>query len=140
MAEIDSQTQAAFAAANDWSKQILTLSTGILAATIALSDTLFGVLSDGEKALLWASWGLYLVSLLCGIWMLMALTGTMGQDTAPNAADIYGTNTRVPAFAQLVSFLLATIVLAIFGASTIGNEEKPATPANEAAPRISASS
>jgi hypothetical protein len=134
MAEIDSQTDAAFSAANDWSKQVLTLSTGILAATISLGDTLFGQLSGFEKALLWISWGLYVLAILFGILVLMALTGTMGQDAAPTAKDIYAKNTTRPALAQFGTFLLATVVLAVFGGFTVGNPDKPASTKDSAPP------
>jgi hypothetical protein len=132
MSELSSHTEAAFGAATDLSKQVLTLSTGILATTLALADTLFGVLSDTEKKLLWASWGLYGISLLFGIWALMALAGSLGQSTPPAASAIYKANARIPALLQFGSFLVATAVLAFFSASTIGNEEKP--PATTTAP------
>ena len=45
MTDIDSHADAAFTAANDWSKQVLTLSTAILATTISLGETLFGDLT-----------------------------------------------------------------------------------------------
>jgi len=125
MAGIDSQTEAAFAAASGWSKQILALSTGILTLTISLGETLFGDLSDWQKRWLWISWGLYLLSLVCGVWMLSALTGTMGQTTVPAARDIYDRSNKVPALAQAASFLLATLAIVIFGISAVGNPDKP---------------
>lgn len=136
MADLTTHSQAAFTAANDWSKQVLALSTGILALTISLGDTLFGVLSDGEKQLLWISWGLYLVSILGGLWVLMALTGTMGKTEPPAATAIYGWNVRISAGAQFLCFLLATGVLVAFGISTVGNPPKPDKEESSSAPPI----
>lgn len=131
MADIDTQTQAAFAAANDWSKQILTLSTGILTLTIALGETLFGDLSDKQKLLLWLSWGFYVASMIGSVWALSSLTGTMAKSPAPTASAIYASNNRIPAIAQLVTFIIATVIIVCFGISAVGNEEKP--PTNESA-------
>jgi hypothetical protein len=124
MATLDDQTKAAFTSASDWSKQILTLSTGIVTLTISFSDKIFGDLSDTEKWFLWIAWGLYVVSIVGGVWLLSALTGTLAKATAPTAASVYDTNTRVAAIAQVVCFVLATISIVVFGFSAVGNKDK----------------
>lgn len=128
MAELTDHAKQAFASATDWSKQILTLSTGILTLTISFADKIFGDLSNGEKWLLWIAWVLYIVSIIGGVWMLSALTGKLGGANPPVASDVYGSSTRRPAFLQLAAFVTATIVLVIFGFVSAGNQKTPDQP------------
>jgi hypothetical protein len=125
MTMFDEQAKAAFASAADWSKQILTLSTGIVTLTVAFADKIFGDLSTGEKAMLWTAWVLYLLSIVGGVWLLGALTGSLSSTTPPNASGVYASNTLPPALLQLGAFLLATIAIVAFGFSSVGNTKAP---------------
>ncbi len=78
---MDDQAKQAFTSANDWAKQILTLSTGIVTLTVAFADKIFGDLSDGERWTLWISWGLYVGSIIGGVCLLSTLTGTLARTT-----------------------------------------------------------
>jgi hypothetical protein len=128
----DDQAKQAFASASDWSKQILTLSTGIVTVTVSFSDKIFGPLSHGEKLFLYGSWVVYLVSILGGVWTLSALTGTLAGATEPSSSDVYKSNTRVPAIVQVVAFVLATISIVVFGILAAGNPAAKPAPASSA--------
>jgi hypothetical protein len=128
MATLDDQTKQAFTSATDWSKQILTLSTGIVTLMISFADKIFGDLSQGEKWFLYGSWVLYAVSIVGGVWFLSALTGTLASNSPVTQTDVYKANTRMPALLQLFAFILATVAIVVFGFLSAGNEEVPATP------------
>jgi len=110
---MDDQAKQAFTAASDWSKQILTLSTGIVTLTVTFSDKVFGELSNGEKGLLFTSWLLYLISILGGIWVMTTLAGTLAYDAEVGAGDVKESERQ--ALLQVVTFIAGTAFIAIFG-------------------------
>lgn len=116
---LDGRTEKAFVFASDLAKQLLTLATGILTVTITFGDKLVGQVTGWPRWLLGIAWAVYLVSLLCGIWMLMALTGSLAPITKPGEPSteptITGTNVRLPATLQIFSFLAATLFVVVFG-------------------------
>src|SRR5215468_10416340 len=85
--DFDIKDRKAFDFAADATKQILTLSTGILALTITFAKDILGAPGHWSRLLGW-SWILYLISILCGVWTLLALTGSFsssGQRTPPTS-------------------------------------------------------
>lgn len=123
MAAMDDQAKQAFTAASDWSKQILTLSTGILTVTVTFSDKIFGDLTDSEKGFLFVAWGLYLISIGGGIWVLTRLTGTLVADRQVVARDVYQSEKQ--AALQVWTFGAATVAIAIFGLLGVRNQPSP---------------
>lgn len=113
MAAMDDQAKQAFTAASDWSKQILTLSTGIVTVTVTFADKVFGALSNAEKGLLFTSWLLYLISILGGVWVMTTLAGTLAYDTEV-AADHVKQSER-QALLQVGTFIAGTAFIALFG-------------------------
>jgi hypothetical protein len=126
-ASMDDQAKQAFSAASDWSKQIMTLSTGIVTLTVTFSDKVFGNLSHTETWLLMIAWALYIISILGGIWVLTALNDKLVLDKPPVAADVLSAHFR--AGVQATTFVAATVVIAIFGFLTVSNDgsSPPAT-------------
>jgi hypothetical protein len=133
MPDLDDQTKQAFTSATDWAKQILTLSTGIVTLTISFSDKIFGDLSKTERWTLSVAWGLYVISIIGGVWLLSSLTGTLAAASPPTPAAVNATNNRVPALVQLLTFLAATIAIFIFGCMAVGNEKSDTEKAAAAA-------
>jgi hypothetical protein len=124
MATMDDQAKQAFTAASDWSKQILTLSTGILTLTVAFADKIFGHLSDTEKGFLFTSWLLYLISILGGIWVLTQLTSTLSFDRHVVPADVKQSEKQ--ASLQVWTFIAATAFIGVFGVLSVRNQPEPA--------------
>lgn len=89
--------------AADAAKQIISLSTAIIAVSVTLAGD---KLKNGSSTMLTVTWGLFLLAIFFGIWMLLGLTGNM----AKSAPDIYSTNIRLPWFLQISCFLLALIM------------------------------
>jgi hypothetical protein len=102
---LDDQTKAAFAAASDLAKQLISLSTGIVTLEVAFAGGLFkaGVPSLWQ---LKVSWVCLLLAIAAGIWELMAVTGTLAKAAAPASADIYKPNIAFPAVLQILAFLI----------------------------------
>jgi hypothetical protein len=104
----------AFSLAFDLAKQLITIATGILALTVTFRKDIAGGANKVEKWLKIA-WVAYLLSVLSGIWTMMALTGSL-MPTPPQAPVlIFEENVRRPAAAQVLFFLAATLSLILYG-------------------------
>lgn len=112
---MDEQAKAAFASASDTSKQLITLATALLALEITFGKDLIGEFDTVSKGLVAASWVLLLLSVVAGIWTLMALTGSLGGGAKPTAKSIFGRNVQFPAAAQIGLFLLGLVFTVCFG-------------------------
>jgi hypothetical protein len=122
---MDEREKKAFDFAADLSKQLITLSTGIVTITLLLSKDI-----AEPRAIAVAAWAFYLLSTLCGLWALMALTGTLAPinklkpktDVTVTSAQAVssvsnddegleiGGNVRKPAGLQIFAFGVATLL------------------------------
>lgn len=116
---MDEQIKLAFTFASDLSKQLITLSTGILAITIAFTKDIVKRVSAFGAFVLAAAWFFYLLSVICGIWVLMALTGTLAPLEHTISPLSLGENIRRPSAYQIFSFLIATLLIIIYGIISI---------------------
>lgn len=115
---MDDQTEKAFDFAQESTKQILTLSTGIIALTITFSnDFLISVPDEAKRYAMW-SWGLFLISILFGLWTLNALTGSLSKKNL--SLSIYDRNISFPSMLQIFCFLGGLIMTVIFGIKAAG--------------------
>ena len=113
---MDEQTKAAFASASDTSKQLITLATGLLALEITFAKELLdGNLDSTAKFLAGLSWALLLLSVIVGVWTLLALTGSLSSGTTPTPRTIFGSNVRIPAMLQILLFLGGLLLTVVFG-------------------------
>jgi hypothetical protein len=120
---VKTDTTAAFDAAADVAKQLITLATGVLALTITFAKDVTAN-TAAHKWVLIVAWIVYLLSILGGVWTLLALTGSLER----GKESIYGANVRVPAFAQVVLFLAATVLIIVYAALSLGTAATPASP------------
>ena len=109
------RTKAAFDAARDSSKQVLTLTTAVLALSITFIDKIVGLdtLTPGDRARLQWTWVIYGLSVLAGVWTLLALTGSTGSKAE---ANINAPNVRLPALLQMLTFVGGTAMFILFAA------------------------
>jgi hypothetical protein len=98
----------AFDFAADVAKQFITLSTGILALTITFAKDIGGGPSQGAPLLLGLSWVLYLLSIVAGVWTLMALTGELEPVGTAESPSTRRGNVVTPALVQIATFVCAT--------------------------------
>lgn len=141
MGDLDERAKKAVDAVSDLAKQLITLSTGVIAITISFAKDIFGGNTRGN-GLLMASWIVYLVCIIAGVWVLMAIAGTLdptnSETPAPAATDkrVLRGNVRFPAGLQVLAFVVATVLVALAGiAETRTPAPVPATPPASAAAR-----
>jgi hypothetical protein len=129
----------AFDFAADLTKQLITLSTGIVTITLLLSKDLVG-----PRVFALLAWTFYLLSTVFGLWALMALTGTLAplkRKMKPHAAvkpassaatdtevpfEIGG-NVRTPSALQIFAFGLATLFTLVYVIATFARPQKIVT-------------
>ena len=115
MTDLTDQTKAAFASAADWSKQLVTLSTGIVTLTVSFSDKLFANPSTTEKTLLWASWVAHLIAILAGVMVLGSLTGALAASGVPDQTQVNNSAIKLFARTQLATFGAGVVLIVAFG-------------------------
>jgi hypothetical protein len=93
--------------AYETTKQVITLSTGIIALTVTFAKE-FNVSESGLSVpvSLKISWLLYCASVIFGVWTLMAITGTLRElDKSDANSNQNGTNIRIPAGLMMIAFV-----------------------------------
>jgi hypothetical protein len=97
----------------DLTKQLLTLATAILTLTVTFSKGVTERVDRGAVWVLKTAWVLYLLSILAGIWTMMAIAGSaMPIDAqAKHSAD----SARLPSALQIVLFAVATLCVVVVG-------------------------
>lgn len=110
--------------AADVSKQLITLSTAIITVTITFSKDVLGGTVENRYWLL-AAWIAFIFTILCGIWTLMALTGSLEPiGNNENGTSINGKNIRLPAILQISSFIVALVLTITYGFKSINEDIK----------------
>lgn len=115
-------SEKAFDFAADVSKQLITLSTAIITVTITFSKD---VLEGGVENRYWllAAWVAFIITIMCGIWTLMALTGSLEPiSNNENGTSINGKNVRLPAILQVLSFIVALSLTITYGFKSINKD------------------
>src|SRR3954453_20892511 len=106
--ELDPRNDKAFAFAQESTKQLLTLSTAVLALTLTFLKDVAD--RDAPKWIISVAWIGFVVSIVFGIATLMTLAGNMeGKDNSSTQPSIYEGNTRILAGLQVLTFVLALI-------------------------------
>ncbi len=109
------QGKAAFSSASESCKQLITLSTALIGLEITFAKDLAKNLDLIGRILVGVSWGLFLTSVVFGVLTLLALTGSLGSNESPSGGAIYKSNIRIPAFGQVLLFLLGLLTTVTFG-------------------------
>src|SRR4051812_2056397 len=89
------------------SKQLIALSTGIVALTITFMKDIVRHVDRAARRLLLSSWCGYLLTVLFALWHLSALTGNLLSKTPP--ADVE--SAVLPAYLQMIAFFAATCLI-----------------------------
>lgn len=114
------EIQKAFDFAADLVKQLITLSTGIIALTVTFSKDIFADNCAFYTDWLISAWVAYLISIICGLWALMALTGTLDPPKRQGAIkSIQGANCRLPTLLQIIAFFVGTALTIIYASKSL---------------------
>jgi hypothetical protein len=115
---MDDRIKTAFASAQEATKQILLLATGVTTLTITFFDKFATSANDWSRGLMAVAWVLYLISVGGGVWTLLALTGSLeptGAASSWPAASIRSRNVVVPAAIQALGFFIGMLITVIAG-------------------------
>lgn len=102
-----------FEYARDCVKQLITLATGTIALAITFAKDFVGSASPLARTVALCSWSAFLLSVVFGVWALLALTGTIA---AGEGGTINDRNIRLPAILQILAFLVGLALTVLFGA------------------------
>src|SRR5262245_10756066 len=104
----------AFAAAVDSIRQVLTLSTGVIALVVTFHDKVLGTYDGGRKTVMIIALVAYLVSIVAGILALYAVTNALEDAGDANAANpsVKQPSIRNPTRVQFLFFILGVALLA----------------------------
>lgn len=108
-------------AAADTTKQIITLASGIVALTVTFAKEFKPANSELTVPYeLKAAWVFYGLSLLLGVAVLLAITGSLANPAHPNAqAGAMGSNVRIPSFLMIACFVIAFALTIAAGFSVV---------------------
>jgi hypothetical protein len=113
---MNDRSKAAFTAVADLTKQLLTITAGILTITVTFSKDLVTRLPDGDRWTLTTGWLLLVAAAAFGIWTLMALAGSLAHDLDGSASlSPYRANVLIPATLMIITFLAALVLIAVAG-------------------------
>ena len=112
---MDENVKKAFDFAQDTTKQLITLATGIIALSITFAKDFLGHVSDAARGWALASWGAMLVSIFFGLWTLLALTGSLQPNDPSIPSSTRGTNVVIPAALQILTFFVGLALIVVFG-------------------------
>jgi len=111
---MDRNIEKAFDFAQEATKQLIGLSTGVIALTITFLTDVVKTAPSGSEIFLQVAWVMYLVSIAFGIFTLQALTGQLERAEGEHPS-IYSDVIRKASMGQIISFGLALILPLIFG-------------------------
>ena len=109
----------AFTFAQDATKQLITLATGVIALTITFFHEFASSPSAESKRWIEWSWVVFVLSIVAGLWTLTALTASLEPKRKDPEPSIWGANVRVPSVLQIVLFLLAVVLTVIAGCTAL---------------------
>lgn len=124
---MDEREKKTFDFAGDVTKQIITLSIGILTLCIAFTDKLLPSSASSHVWLMFVALFLFTVSILSGILTLLKLTGILAKNPTTedkNDSPIYDCGTRLFSICQLSAFSLAIIFSMSFIGCSLCNKQQ----------------
>ncbi|MDP8258832.1 MAG: hypothetical protein P9L90_05375 [Candidatus Aadella gelida] len=98
----------------EMAKQILIIATGAIVLSLSLLSDVFG--GDAKKmGLLIASWGLFLITIICGIFFFQTMTGNMDRAGKIENFDINKKEIRITAILMNIFFVTGLTLFITFG-------------------------
>ena len=134
---LDPQTELAFTVASDVAKELITISTAVIAFSVTFAKDVAEGIKKGPRRILVASWVANLFSIGFGLLVLLLLTGILAPTSiAPKTPIEIDARVRVVAFVQLLTFVVGLVLMAIYGWFAL---RQPAAPVIQPPPPVSTS-
>jgi hypothetical protein len=122
----DDRRKKAFDFSADSSKQLITVSVGIIAFTITFSKDFIGNVGSGSKVLALIAWVFYFISVFFGLVTLNALTGQLEPgDESPSQPSIWAKAVNKPMGIQWATFMGGLLMTLIFGFVSLLSKSTP---------------
>ena len=115
MAALDKNIEKAFDFAQEATKQLIALATGVIALTITFLTDVVETAPAGSAGFLQAAWVLYLASIVFGILALLMLTGNLERPGEGKSPSIYRGNIVACSIGQVLTFVAAVVLTLVFG-------------------------
>jgi hypothetical protein len=120
MAVVDKNVEKAFDFAQEATKQLIALATGVLTITLTFLTDVIKKAPNATVVWLHVAWVMYLVSIVFGVFVLLNLSGVLerpGVDEANRelTPSIYRASIRLFSIAQILGFLAAIALTLVFG-------------------------
>jgi hypothetical protein len=112
---LSSKVEKAFDFAQEATKQLITLATGVIALTVTFLTDVAANASSGSARVLQAAWILYFISIVAGVFTLLSLAGNLERPGDNAIPSIYRRNIVVFSLAQVLCFCAAILLTLIFG-------------------------
>ena len=115
---MDEKIKKAFDFAQDSVKQLIALATGIITLSITFGkDFIGGSVNAVARPIALVSWGAFLISVFCGLWALLALTGTLEPAGKARAVkvSIRGKNVTTPSMLQILLSIVGLALTVVYG-------------------------
>jgi len=129
MANFDTQRQKAFDFCADATKQLITLSTGIIAFMVTFAKDFVTNVPGDIKLYAYIAWVLHGLSILSGIVTLLALTAELQPKQAPTNGNTTSPSIRGAAATysglQIMAFVLAIFFTVFFGIKAARSQSTP---------------
>ncbi len=126
---MEKQKEKAFDFAADSTKQLIGLSTAILALSVTFSKDIIGSASRAAQSSLSIAWTVFIVSIVFGIFTMLAMTGVLDpMKPAANTPEgsINSKTIRVLSMVQIFTFLAGVIMVGVFGCQSMRKTDAPA--------------
>jgi len=115
MAEMGKAIEKAFDFAQEATKQLIALATGVIALTVTFLTNVVKTAPAGSVGFLQASWVLFLLSIVFGVATLLMLAGNLERPGEGKMPSIYRGNIVVPSILQILTFCSAVACVLAFG-------------------------
>lgn len=114
-ASLSSSDHKAFDFAQDATRQLITLSTAVIALTVTFLTDVVKAASSGSARVLQLAWICYFISIVFGVFTLLGLAGNLERPGKTGKPSIYRLNIRVSSHVQVLSFCIAVLLTFVFG-------------------------
>lgn len=113
------RVEMSFSFAQETTKQIITLSTAVIAFTVTFSKDFIKNASYDSRAYVTASWILFLQAIFFGLMTHCALTGELGSARERGPRRVYRLHIRLMSFTQILLFTAGLALQVMFAYSEL---------------------